>query len=183
MPSPLRRRRCASGGATTMPAATTSGSFRSCGWPSVAPRRWRWPWSRIGWRTPAARGFSTAPSATVLQHGIAHADHAVPPAKKIELGGKAARAPLLADLGRGRELLAEAFGEPFPAGARAALEPDRSRRGVVATRVPGSPASRPSGRGARSMRPRGCGASTRIWTSSSGATVAARSTWRRPSSG
>ena len=33
------------------------------------------------------------------------------------------------------------------------------------------------------MRPPGCGGSTRIWTSSSGARVAARSTWQRPSSG
>jgi hypothetical protein len=54
-----------------------------------------------------------AGSATVLQHGISHADHAVPPAKKIELGGSAAREQLLADLRRGRELLAGAFGSRF----------------------------------------------------------------------
>ena len=116
-----------------MPAATTSGSFRSCGWPSAAPRRWRWPWSPIGWSGPAARGFSTRRGATVLQHGIAHADHAVPPAKKIELGGECgARTAADRTCGRGRELLADAFGEPLRAGARAALEPDRSRPGAVA---------------------------------------------------
>ena len=50
------------------------------------------------------------PLATVLQHGIAHADHAVPPGKKIELGGSADHAALARDLVRGRERLAAAFG-------------------------------------------------------------------------
>lgn len=52
-------------------------------------------------------------SVTVLQHGISHADHAVPSFKKIELGGDAARDQLLADLRHGREHLAEAFGSRF----------------------------------------------------------------------
>ena len=53
------------------------------------------------------------PRATVLQHGIAHADHSVPPARKIELGGKVPHARLLADLAHGRERLVGAFGERF----------------------------------------------------------------------
>ena len=66
------------------------------------------------WLERACRArILTSPSATVLQHGIAHADHALPRAKKIELGGQAARDRLLMDLGRGRELLAEAFGGRF----------------------------------------------------------------------
>ncbi len=51
--------------------------------------------------------------ATVLQHGIAHADHSVPPARKIELGGSAALSDLVADLDRGRRRLAAAFGDRF----------------------------------------------------------------------
>ena len=81
---------------------------------------------------------------------------------------------LLSDLRRGRERLLDAFGEPFRAGAGAALEPDRSRPGAVAARRRASPASRPSGRGGASKRPRACARSTRIWTSSSGARAAGR---------
>jgi hypothetical protein len=54
-----------------------------------------------------------AAEVTVLQHGIAHADHAAPPAKKIELGGAAPRDRIRAGLGRGRTKLAEAFGARF----------------------------------------------------------------------
>ena len=50
---------------------------------------------------------------TVLQHGIAHADHSIPPAKKIELGGSADADHLLSELDRGRETLETAFGDRF----------------------------------------------------------------------
>jgi hypothetical protein len=67
-----------------------------------------------GWLEPACRErVLAAPTATVLQHGIAHADHAVPPAKRIELGGSAARESLLAGLRHGRERLAASFGARF----------------------------------------------------------------------
>ena len=62
---------------------------------------------------PCRARILDARGTTVLQHGIAHADHAVPPAKKIELGGNAERAPMLTYLRRGRELLVEAFGSRF----------------------------------------------------------------------
>lgn len=51
--------------------------------------------------------------ATAVQHGVAHANHAAPPGKKIELGGTADRAELAAALRRGRERLAGAFGDRF----------------------------------------------------------------------
>ena len=54
-----------------------------------------------------------AAEVTVLQHGFAHADHAAPPAKKIELGGTAPRAALRRDLATGRARLAEAFATRF----------------------------------------------------------------------
>jgi hypothetical protein len=54
-----------------------------------------------------------APIATALQHGIAHTDHAVPPAKKIELGGSAAPEHLLAGVRDRRDRLAHAFGRRF----------------------------------------------------------------------
>ena len=56
---------------------------------------------------------AAAPWVTVLQHGIAHADHAVPPAKKIELGGAAPRDRLLRDLAGGRVRLVQAFAARF----------------------------------------------------------------------
>jgi len=52
-----------------------------------------------------------SPSATVLQHGVAHADHAARPAKKIELGGTADRLLLRRGLERGRGRLGAAFAE------------------------------------------------------------------------
>ncbi|MEK0083444.1 polysaccharide deacetylase family protein [Benzoatithermus flavus] len=74
------------------------------------------------------------PLATVLQHGIAHADHAVPPGKKIELGGSADHAALARDLVRGRERLAAAFGARF----RPVLVPPWNR--IDPDLVPGLPA-------------------------------------------
>lgn len=62
---------------------------------------------------PCVARIRAAATCTVLQHGIAHADHAAPPAKKIELGGTADRERLRRDLGTGRERLAESFGNHF----------------------------------------------------------------------
>ena len=67
-----------------------------------------------GWlQDPCAERIGHCASATVLQHGVAHADHAMAPAKKIELGGGAARPTLLAGLEAGRRRLAERFGRQF----------------------------------------------------------------------
>lgn len=63
-------------------------------------------------RAGAERIRSTA-LATVLQHGVAHADHAVPPEKKIELGGSTDRPGLGAALRQRRERLADTFGDGF----------------------------------------------------------------------
>jgi len=51
--------------------------------------------------------------ATVLQHGVAHTDHAVAPAKKVELGGSAERPALFSALEKGRRRLWQLFGEKF----------------------------------------------------------------------
>ena len=51
--------------------------------------------------------------ATVIQHGVAHADHAIATAKKIELGGAAARPALLSGLDSGRRRLTDRFGDQF----------------------------------------------------------------------
>jgi hypothetical protein len=83
------------------------------------------------WLSDACRArVLVANSATVLQHGIAHADHAVSPAKKIELGGKAPRERLLDGLRRGRSLLEDAFGDRF----LAALVPPWNR--IAADLIP-----------------------------------------------
>ena len=67
-----------------------------------------------GWlREDCAERIGRCGLATVLQHGVVHADHAVAPAKKIELGGDAARPALLAELEAGRRRLAERFGRQF----------------------------------------------------------------------
>ena len=50
--------------------------------------------------------------ATVLQHGFAHANHAPPEGRSIELGGRDL-APILAELEKGRAMLADAFGCAF----------------------------------------------------------------------
>jgi hypothetical protein len=50
--------------------------------------------------------------ATILQHGFAHANHAPPEARSIELGGRDL-AHILAELEQGRAMLAEAFGCAF----------------------------------------------------------------------
>jgi hypothetical protein len=54
-----------------------------------------------------------SPSTTVLQHGVAHADHAARPAKKVELGGAVDRGLLRRELERAGGHLAAAFAERF----------------------------------------------------------------------
>jgi hypothetical protein len=49
---------------------------------------------------------------TVLQHGFAHANHAPPQRRSIELGGRDL-ASILAELEKGRSMLADAFGCAF----------------------------------------------------------------------
>jgi hypothetical protein len=67
-----------------------------------------------GWLDDAcAERVRRSPSATVLQHGITHADHAVPPAKKIELGGTVDHGLVRRGLESGRRRLAAAFAERF----------------------------------------------------------------------
>jgi len=61
----------------------------------------------------AATRITDIAGISVLQHGWAHADHAAAGEKKIELGGDRDRGRLFADLGRGRERLATAFGTRF----------------------------------------------------------------------
>lgn len=63
------------------------------------------------WLEPAvAAAILATPEAAVLQHGWAHADHARPGERKIELGGAADRAELAACLREGSRRLVEAFG-------------------------------------------------------------------------
>jgi hypothetical protein len=67
------------------------------------------------WLAPAtADAILGCPQATVLQHGVAHADRARPGEKKVELGGSADRTALMAGLSAGLERLRVAFGERFP---------------------------------------------------------------------
>ena len=56
--------------------------------------------------------IAASPNATVLQHGFAHADHAPPESKSIELGGRDVET-ILVELARGRAMLADAFGCGF----------------------------------------------------------------------
>jgi hypothetical protein len=66
------------------------------------------------WLEPAAAdAILGCPEASVLQHGVAHADHARPGEKKVELGGSADREALSAGLAAGRERLRAAFGGRF----------------------------------------------------------------------
>jgi hypothetical protein len=51
--------------------------------------------------------------ASVLQHGMAHSNHAVAPAKKVELGGGAERPPLFSGLEQRRLRLRHLFGDKF----------------------------------------------------------------------
>jgi peptidoglycan/xylan/chitin deacetylase (PgdA/CDA1 family) len=60
----------------------------------------------------AARIGATA-TASVLQHGHAHVDHAAPGGKRIELGGRASPKELGSLLDQGRTRLAAIFGDQF----------------------------------------------------------------------
>ena len=62
---------------------------------------------------PCAERVRRSPWTTVLQHGVTHADHAVRPAKKIELGGAADRLLVRRGLEAGRGRLAAAIAERF----------------------------------------------------------------------
>lgn len=57
--------------------------------------------------------LATADIVTVLQHGIAHINHAVPPAKKAELGADRPAAALATALDAGRRRLEALFGRRF----------------------------------------------------------------------
>lgn len=56
--------------------------------------------------------IAASAQATVLQHGFAHANHAPPGAKSIELGGRHL-ATITAELSQGRAALVDAFGATF----------------------------------------------------------------------
>ncbi len=60
-----------------------------------------------------ARRIVAARDVRVLQHGIAHRDHARPGERRIELGGDAPRTRLLRGLRAGRRRLARVFGTRF----------------------------------------------------------------------
>lgn len=78
---------------------------------------------------PCRARIIASPQATVVQHGIAHRDHAVPPAKKIELGGSADPRALQRDLRQGLQRLADSFGRRF---VRALVPPwNRIAAGLV----------------------------------------------------
>ncbi len=62
---------------------------------------------------PVATAIRATREASVLQHGWAHADHAGPGERRIELGGRADRSRLLSDLARGRRCLLEGFADRF----------------------------------------------------------------------
>ncbi|MDQ2101612.1 polysaccharide deacetylase family protein [Azospirillum isscasi] len=57
-----------------------------------------------------APALDTAPAVAVLQHGWSHRDHAVPPAKKAELGADRPAAAVLAELAEGWRVLDRLFG-------------------------------------------------------------------------
>ncbi len=61
----------------------------------------------------AAAAVEACSRATVLQHGIAHRDHAPPGGKKVELGGAASPGLLADGLAGGRDRLAARFGDRF----------------------------------------------------------------------
>lgn len=66
------------------------------------------------WLEPAAVArIRDCPLATVLQHGIGHADYAPPGDKYLELGGTADRGWLRAAIVDGRKRLEDAFAERF----------------------------------------------------------------------
>jgi nucleotide-binding universal stress UspA family protein len=66
------------------------------------------------WLEPAATArIAAAPAATVMQHGVAHKDHALPCERRIELGGSADPEKLGPAIEAGRERLAATFSRAF----------------------------------------------------------------------
>lgn len=63
---------------------------------------------------PAQGRIAASRDTTVLQHGFAHADHASPEQRSIELGGRDLGI-IVSELAQGRALLADAFGCAFTA--------------------------------------------------------------------
>jgi hypothetical protein len=61
---------------------------------------------------PVQALIAASAQATVLQHGFAHANHAPPGAKSIELGAREP-ATIAAELSRGQAVLLDAFGATF----------------------------------------------------------------------
>jgi len=61
---------------------------------------------------PVQALIAASPQATVLQHGFAHANHAPPGAKSVELGAREL-ATIAAELSRGQAVLLDAFGATF----------------------------------------------------------------------
>jgi hypothetical protein len=59
--------------------------------------------------------IAASDTATVVQHGYAHRNHAPPGARKWELGAHRPVAAIVADLEHGRAVLARGFGERFAA--------------------------------------------------------------------
>jgi hypothetical protein len=59
---------------------------------------------------PELAGYLTGRKVDVLQHGYAHRNHEPPGTRKAELGAARAPAVVRAELGRGAQLLAAAFG-------------------------------------------------------------------------
>ncbi|HWK43725.1 MAG TPA: polysaccharide deacetylase family protein [Stellaceae bacterium] len=59
-----------------------------------------------------AQHLAGCATVTVIQHGWRHTNHAIPPAKKIELADQPV-AVMLADLGEGRRRLEDLFGTTF----------------------------------------------------------------------
>ncbi len=117
-------------------------------------------------------GWPPSPAIDVLQHGYAHANHALPPDKKSELGPHRPAMLVLGELGTGRMALERLFATARSAGAGAALEPHRARRSFRLCRRSASAACRPSPPGAAPSRFEACGRSTRTSTSSTGKTGA-----------
>ena len=66
------------------------------------------------WLEPeVAAAIGSSPLVTVLQHGVAHRDHAAPGERRIELGGTAEAEALAAAAQAGRHFLREAFQARF----------------------------------------------------------------------
>jgi hypothetical protein len=61
---------------------------------------------------PVQALVAASAQATVLQHGFAHANHAPPGARSVELGGREP-ATIAAELSRGHAMLLDAFGATF----------------------------------------------------------------------